>query len=197
MRAAVTDDNGMKVCMQQQRGRSASASDWGAERIVDLACFKSGMKGHLARACQRKLWCSHCRRTTYRDLNCRRKQRRDRDDTRKVFGETEDQDKEYAFRVSEGAAGINARGLMVDCGANSHIITDLTKFKRFEKEFQAKTHCVELADGTRCKGVAERRGDAEVCLIDSRGRHLNTTLRQALYISSYPQDIFSVRAATC
>ena len=69
-------------------------------------------------------------------------------------------------------------------------------FKRFDDGFQAKSHCVELADGTRCKGVAERRGDAEVCLIDSKGRHLNTTLRQALYIPSYPQDILSVKAAT-
>lgn len=85
---------------------------------------------------------------------------------------------------------------MVDCGATSHIVTDLAKFKRFDEEFQAETRCVELADGTRCKGVAERRGDAQVCLIDSRGRHLNTTLRQALYIPSYPQDIFSVKVAT-
>ena len=59
------------------------------------------------------------------------------------------------------------RGLMVDCGANSHIVTDLAKFKSFDNEFKAETHCVELADGTRCKGVAERRGDAEVCLMDS------------------------------
>ncbi|KAJ8409082.1 hypothetical protein AAFF_G00241030 [Aldrovandia affinis] len=57
-------------------------------------------------------------------------------------------------------------------------------------------HCVELADGTRSNGIAERRGDAEVCLIDSRGRRHNATLRQALYIPSYPQDTFCVKAAT-
>ncbi|KAM8732845.1 uncharacterized protein AB9X84_025239 isoform 2-T2 [Acanthopagrus schlegelii] len=83
---------------------------------------------------------------------------------------------------------------MVDCRATSHIVPDLAKLKRFDDGFQAKSHCVELADGTRCRGVAERRGDAEV--IDSKGRHLNTTLRQALYIPSYPQDILSVKAAT-
>lgn len=98
--------------------------------------------------------------------------------------------------MSEGAVGVNVRGLMVDCGATLHIVTDLAKFKRFDEEFQAETHCVELANSTRCKGVAERRGNPQVCLIDSRGRHLNTTLRQALYIPSYPQDIFSVKAAT-
>lgn len=146
-------------------------------------CFRCGLKGHLARACQRKLWCSHCKSTTHRDSTCRWKQRRDRDDARKVSEETGDQHKEYAFRVSERTADVDVRGLMVDCGATSHIVTDLAKFKRFD-EFQAETHCMELADGTRCKGVAERQGDAQVYLIDSRGRHLNITLRQALYIPS-------------
>lgn len=50
---------------------------------------------------------------------------------------------------------------------------------------------MELADG-----VAECRGDAAVYLIDDRGQHHKTTLRQVLDIPSYPQDIFSVRAAT-
>lgn len=85
---------------------------------------------------------------------------------------------------------------MVDCGATSHIITDLARFKRFDEEFPVETHSVEFADGTRYKGVAERRGDAEVRLIDSIGRPLNTMLRQALYIPSYPQNIFFMQAAT-
>ena len=85
---------------------------------------------------------------------------------------------------------------MVDAGATSHIITDIAKFKKFDSSFQAGTHCVELADGSRCKGVAKRRGDAEVWLIDSGGRSFRTTLRGALYIPTYPQDIFSVKAAT-
>lgn len=76
---------------------------------------------------------------------------------------------EYIFQVSKGAAGINKRGLMVNCGVTSHVITDLTKFKKSDDEFQAATHSLELADGTRCKGLAEHRGDAGVHLIDSRG----------------------------
>lgn len=31
---------------------------------------------------------------------------------------------------------------------------------------------------------------------DSRGRRLSATLKEALYVSSYPQDNFSVKAAT-
>ncbi|XP_071321086.1 uncharacterized protein [Trachinotus anak] len=96
-----------------------------------------------------------------------------------------------AFRVSERAAGGTGRGLVGDCGATSHIVTGLAELKRFDDRFQAKTRCVEL-----CVGVAERRGDAGARLIDSRGRHLNVTRRQALYIPSFSQDIFSVTAAT-
>lgn len=147
MRAAGADDNVMQV--RQQRERPAGAGDRGAERAAaEVVCFKCGLKGHLARACQRRLWCSHCKSPTHRDTTCRRKQRRSRDNARKVSGETDEQDKEYAFRVSEGAADVDVRGLMVDCGATSHIVTDLAKFKRFDDGFQAKSHCVELADGT-------------------------------------------------
>ena len=73
MRAAATDDNVMNV--QQQRGRPVDTCDRGAERsAADVVCFKCGLKGHLARTCQRKLWCSHCKSTTHRDTTCRRKQ---------------------------------------------------------------------------------------------------------------------------
>lgn len=91
---------------------------------------------------------------------------------------------------SQPGSSVTRKRPMVDTGATSHIVTNLAKFKSFDDRFQAETHCVELADGTRCKGVTE------VWLVDSRGRHLNATLKQALYIPSYPQDMFSVRAAT-
>lgn len=35
-----------------------------------------------------------------------------------------------------------------------------------------------------------------MCLIDNRGRQCKTTLKDTLYIPSFPQNIFSVRAAT-
>ena len=207
MRAPVAEDNVMKARAAQRAARPTRAGPGergdGAEQpaAADVVCFRCGLKGHMARTCQRKLWCAHCRSTTHRDATCRRQRRRD-DAKRATEESTGDQD-EYAFKLSDAAADfqpsrgdVNVRGLMVDCGATSHIVTDLAKFKRFDSEFQAETHTVELADGTKCKGVAERRGDAEVYLMDSRGRRLKTALKQALYIPSYPQDIFSVKAAT-
>lgn len=41
-----------------------------------------------------------------------------------------------------------------------------------------------------------KRGDAEVMLKDKNGRNVKAILKNALFIPSYPQDIFSVKAAT-
>ena len=78
-------------------------------------------------------------------------------------------------KQSHPGRGVNEKGLMVVTGATSHIITDITKFKRFAESFRPETHCVELADGTRSNGITECRGDAEVCLIDSGGHEHRVT----------------------
>lgn len=59
-----------------------------------------------------------------------------------------------------------------------------------------KNSALSWQDGTRCCGTAQRRGSAEVLLIDSRGHQRKTTPRDALFIPSHPQSIFSVKAAT-
>lgn len=91
-------------------------------------------------------------------MTCKRRRRQDA-----TWRAAEEVTDEYVFLVTDGAAGFQPssqgvclRGLMVDCGATSHIVTDIAKFRRFDDEFKAGTHCIELADGTRCKGVAER-----------------------------------------
>ena len=44
-------------------------------------------------------------------------------------------------------------------------------------------------------GVALKRGDAEICLVNANGNMESVTLKGALFIPSYPQDIFSVKSA--
>ncbi|XP_043992818.1 uncharacterized protein LOC122842741 [Gambusia affinis] len=196
MRATVSEDNVMKAKAHFGTKCAPRGANDPGEGSSDIVCFKCGGKGHISRNCQRKQWCSYCKNNSHSNATCRR--RKQRDNARKVAEETGG-DKEFAFRVSDADTrvdDINRRGLMVDAGATSHIITDIRKFRKLDGSFQAKTHCMELADGSRCLGVAKQRGDAEVCLIDSRGRRLKTVLRNALYIPSYPQDIFSVKAAT-
>ena len=68
---------------------------------------------------------------------------------------SEDAEEDYIFQVRDGgiqrqpARSIQERGLMVDTGATSHIVTDITMFKSFDCALRPETHTVELADGTR------------------------------------------------
>lgn len=190
------EDNVMKVKAKTFPAKSTSVKD---KNMADIVCYKCGIKGHMARTCQKKQWCSFCKNATHRDANCRRKPRQD--NVRHV-AEGDCNNKAYAFLTKDrdgdiqSGRNVKKKGLMVDAGATSHIITDESMFNSFDETFRSETHCVELADGTKCQGVAKRRGDAKVILIDSKGLHHEATLRNALFVPSYPQDIFSVKAAT-
>ncbi|TWW73992.1 hypothetical protein D4764_15G0013880 [Takifugu flavidus] len=126
------------------RARGKSGGD------VRLPCYSCGQKGHKAIECpaagQRSVqrqWCSFCKSSTHKEVG-------------QVDGDP----------VSRP----QKRGLMVDTGATSHIVTDITKFKDFDENFKPQKHILELADGVRTSGVALKRGAAK--------------------------DIFSVKAAT-
>ena len=184
MRTAAADDNVMGARAHLRRAAPAGASARSTES-GDIVCFRCGQRGHKVRDCQRgQQWYSQGESTARRGGWRQRQQ----DNAHGVSEETDDNTFVFKLVTSEPGSGVTRKGLMVDTGATSHIITDLAKFKSFDDRFQSETHCVELADGTSCTGVAERRGDAEVCLVDSRGRRRSATLKQALYIPSYPQD---------
>ena len=104
--------------------------------------------------------------------------------------ETEDTCKPAQQRQIEG------KGLIVDTGATSHMLNDRSRFKSFDSTFKPESHSMELADGRRTFGLAEGRGDAQMCLTDSDGRTCTVTLKNALYIPSFPQELFSVKCAT-
>lgn len=55
---------------------------------------------------------------------------------------------------------------------------------------------MELADGSKKNNMALRQGDAEVFLLDTDRRPVTITLRKALFIPTYPQNILSLNAAT-
>ena len=54
---------------------------------------------------------------------------------------------------------------------------------------------IELADGTRCAGVVKGKGVATMFLTSSDGVQHEIMPSDALYVPSYKQSIFSVRAA--
>src|SRR6218665_843497 len=108
---------------------------------------------------------------------------------------TDAQPNSFAFKVSE-CQSVGQDSLLVDCGATTHIVTDKSKFVRFEQNFKSSGHCIELADGSRSTRLVQGRATAKVWVQSLNGRSREVNLENALYIPSYQQDIFSVQAAT-
>ena len=97
---------------------------------------------------------------------------------KKADGETETEPTSFCFRMSDCPTQRgNKKGLMVDCGATTHMINDATKFKMVDKSFRPEDHMIELADGSQVSGMAKMRGDAEVYLLDSEGQQVKTRVR--------------------
>ena len=98
--------------------------------------------------------------------------------------------------VSNESNSSKGNSLLVDCGATSHIITGKSKCIRFDNTFDPSKHYIELANGVKTNNVALMRGDVDVVIHDIEENPKTATLTNAFYIPSYPQDIFSVQAAT-
>ena len=205
MSTGESSDNVMKTQTRPGRRPAKSSAQDSYKDDKDVICYKCGTRGHRSTRCRAKTWCSHCKTDTHKDATCRRNRDKDKQDgASRISEEDGGGGADYAFKLRDGGTGVQSqparciqeRGLMVDTGATSHIITDITKFKNFDSAFRPETHSVELADGTKCTGVAQRRGEAEVSLVDHNGQRRTATLREALFIPSYPQEIFSVKAAT-
>ena len=173
--------------------------------VSSATCYGCGNKGHLVKDCRHKgapgqqgnTWCSYHKSSTHSDETCRRKHMHKDEAKQAADGKgVHNEEQTFVFKVSQKLLpdNIKKNGLMVDCGATSHIITDKNNFKTFDKTFNPNLHFMELADGTRRNNVALERGDAEVTLQDIEGRDVVVTLKKALFIPSYPQSIISLEA---
>ncbi|KAK7503873.1 hypothetical protein BaRGS_00004996 [Batillaria attramentaria] len=170
----------------------------------EITCYNCGKQGHMARNCSAKststkMWCNLCKKNNHTDKTCR-KQKRQKADTCKVNEATDfaqSETEHFAFKANVSTREeLKAELLLVDCGATTHILNDVSKFDRFDESFKPDKHYIELANGERCTNVAMKRGDATMQFIDTEGRYAEITLKNALYVPSYPQSIFSVQAAT-
>ena len=147
-------------------------------------------------------WCSLCRNNSHTDRTCRRKSKEDKanmihdndDDAIKdgaehsfVFTVNEEND---TFQTSDPCT------ILVDSGANRHIANDESKFVSFDEDFVPQQHTIKLADGTKLTSIAQRKGTALFSIRDKNGNLRNSYLQDTLLIPSFPDNIFSVRAAT-
>ena len=168
-----------------------------------LTCDNCGKVGHKSADCWRKSrWCLNCKSNTHDTKYCRQKNARTV--TAKTAKDTEcSNDSGYSFMLNVNAdvdamnTDINmmCSSMLVDCGATSHIVNDESMFLKFDDGFDADKHVIELADGTRCTGVVKGKGVATMFLTSSNGVQHEIMLSDALYVPSYKQSIFSVRAA--
>ncbi|XP_014667772.1 PREDICTED: uncharacterized protein LOC106809274 [Priapulus caudatus] len=172
---------------------------------TNVKCYSCGKMGHKVADCRSKKqrWCDVCKNHTHDTKFCR-KQKKDnangagsdsakRAELAKSLGDNHTFD--FVFKVGEMISP-NVNGMLVDCGATAHIVTDKSKFVKFNKNFVPARHYMELANGDRSNNVALARGDAKITIVDNKGRQVDALLNNTLYIPTYPQDIFSVQAAT-
>ena len=104
-------------------------------------------------------------------------------------------DESVPDNVSTAAVSKDSTSMIVDSGCSAHIMTDDSSFIDFDENFEPQNHSIELADGRKYSNMAEKRGTALVTLTDSNGNSYQSTLENCLYIPSYPENIFSVKAA--
>ncbi|KAK3880550.1 hypothetical protein Pcinc_014947 [Petrolisthes cinctipes] len=177
-----------------------------------LKCYECHQPGHKSfqcpqRAQQNRRWCNKCKSNTHNTHQCRKKNATTANTVSSEGDQAprgEDSDEgdnlhNFAFQASTQSLRGNKAStstLLVDSGASVHIVTDKTKFIRFDRDFEPNKQVMQLAGGSRQTGDVLGRGDASVMLYDINGKLREMVMKNTLYIPSYKFDIFSVAAAT-
>ena len=144
-------------------------------------------KGHLIKDCPEKSEaterCSYHKSTSHTDGECRmHQQQRDKTKHTAFSDQTEltVEEHSFAFHVEDRTSQRhnNPKGLLVDTRATYHIVTK-NSFKRVDRTFRPTEHYMDLADGTKIRNIAVKRGTAEVTLKDVKGRNVKVILKNA------------------
>ena len=175
-----------------------------------MICYSCGGNGHKSFECpnnrcqQRNIeetrWCGFCESSKHDAKECRNKEMKYErancvNDDNSVDGE----EHSFQFSIKEAQQEKDSLDLhnllLVDSGSTTHVINDKEKFIWFDRNFEPRDHCVELADGNKLKGVVERKGTAKVEMRDSDGKLCTITLTDAMYAPKFPMNVLSVNDA--
>ena len=182
-----------------------SSSQWNkSNSSLGLVCFKCDKAGHKANQCysKGKRWCEICRNNSHDTRFCRKAKSKDKvnsvESSEHKSSDVSNNYFTFNFTLRKEDVDIvhKVNSLLVDCGATTHIVNDLSKFVSFDENFDPKKHLIELADGSKLNNIALNRGTASIALMDSDGNKREGILENALYVPSFKQNIFSVQAAT-
>eukprot|EP00794_Sanderia_malayensis_P001519 gene1519-1679_t len=177
------------------------------KKSKQLTCYNCGIAGHRAFECHKpkKKWCSTCKSSSHTNQSCRKKQNNGTNPTthhsKVAASEPSNDGNEHSFSFLFTASDnqdmfASGENFLVDCGATTHIINHDDGFIEEDPTFNIADHHIELADGSRVNNIALKRGTVIVRPVTKKGETVNVQLRDVLYIPSFPQNIFSVRAAT-
>ncbi|RUS70255.1 hypothetical protein EGW08_021985 [Elysia chlorotica] len=167
-------------------------------------CYECGQQGHRKRDCPRlsgsRMWCSYCQKSNHTDSSCRFKKKNSATRSTKVkaahYLDPDDDDQHsFAFKIGTSEHKPKMSSILVDCGATSHIFNDISKFTKFDDSFDPNKHFIELANGEKSNKLATKKGEVNIEMIDTQGKNHSGSLKNVLYVPSFPQNIFSVQAA--
>ena len=177
-------------------------------------CYHCNTEGHRANACPNKpIYCSHCKKNTHKTADKNKNSNKNRNDNVKTASATsssfnfmvddnavEEETEDIVEEVGQNDENVEindesqmacktdtaVEDLLVDSGCTSHISNDESNFTEFDSTFKPEHHSLTLADGTKCSGMAEKRGKVEVSFTDTNGVDHDVTLHDVLYIPTYP-----------
>ena len=163
-------------------------------------CTKCKSKSHDTKSCRR--FCDYHQNDSHWTSQCRNKQHHHVKQASNSNGESNPNNDHFTFTLNhpfnksaEPETSVNFR-LLVDSGASTHIINNQKYFTSLDKNFRSEKHTIQLADGTKTKNTVQAQGNAEVIFEDTRGNKQKVLLKNALFVPSFQQNIFSIPAAT-
>ena len=153
----------------------------------NMVCYGCGKPGHQIAEfpSPTKRCCENCRNHTHDTKYCRKKKQHSSKCVRETLisknnshsarsiidshVHVENDEHDFAFKVSVDPIVTVVNSLLVDCCATTHIVHDFDKFTKFRSDFNPENHYIELADGRNLNKLALKRGDARVTLCDVKG----------------------------